>query len=198
MVAVGHQELGLLERLGDDLLLVRVADRPDPVLLSRVVDVLLVGCPRPHLPADLTDLGGAAVDQQDRCGVQLHGGHPPGELGHLLRVDALVGEDLALLGCAREVGEVEAADDPAHGQTGVGVLMYVERRFVVPAGQPSPLPGGQTLGDAAIGSREGACRGRVTDPPWSQGQSPEGRQLQRAGHGRRHRGWSGVHRCIVG
>ena len=72
--------------------------RPDPVLLPGVVDVLPVRGRGAHLPAHLAHGGGSAVDEQDRCRVEPHRAHPGRELDDLLRVDALVGEDLALRG----------------------------------------------------------------------------------------------------
>ena len=60
------------------------------------------------LPAHLAHGGGAAVHEQDRRRVEPHRAHPGRELVDLLRVHALVGEDLALLGRRGEPREVEA------------------------------------------------------------------------------------------
>ena len=163
-----------------------------------VVDVLPVRRRSAHLPAHLAHGGGAAVHQQDRCRVEPHRAHPCRELDDLLRVHALVGEDLALRRSRGQPGQVEGADEPTDGQPGVGVLVQVDGRHLVTGGQSALLPGLQTLRHATVGSREGAGGRRVPDPSRRQRQSPERRELERAGDVRRDRGATGLHRCIVG
>ena len=179
--------------------LLGVADGPDPVLLAGVVDVLPVGRRGAHLPADLAHGGGPAVDQQDRCGVEPHRAHPRGELVDLLRVDALVGEDLALRG---RRGRAARGRGSRRGPRTVSPESEYSCRYSAGSSSrvasPRLLPGLQTLRHATIGSREGASGRRVTDASRRQRQGPERRELERAGDVRRDRGATGLHRCIVG
>ena len=55
MVTVGHQQSRVREPRLDLLELVGLRDRPDAVLLARVIDVLALRRARAHLATDLAD-----------------------------------------------------------------------------------------------------------------------------------------------
>ena len=108
VVPVGDQGTRAGQRRVETVDVIHVAQGPDSVPLVGSVDVLVQRRRRERSVHELADLRGAAMDQQDGRGVELPRAHPVGELRHLLRMDALVRDDRAIVGARSRGGRCRA------------------------------------------------------------------------------------------